>query len=90
MAKDGRDIPIKMCIMEIFIMERPMAKESIFGLMGKFMMASGRRVLNMGMVYGKVVRAILMLVNGNSHKLMDMVSIFGQMETGMKENGSKV
>ncbi len=50
MARDGRDIPIKMSIMEIFIMERPMAKESIFGLMGKFMMDSGRRALTMAMV----------------------------------------
>ena len=90
MAKDGRDIPIRMFIMEIFIMGRLMVKESIFGLMERFMMDSGKKALNMDMVYGKELKAILMLENGNFHKLMDMGFIFGQMATDMKENGNKV
>ena len=43
MAKDGKDIPIRMFIMEIFIMVRLMVKESIFGLIKRSMMDSGRK-----------------------------------------------
>ena len=70
-------------------MEKLMVRESIFGLMVKFMMDSGRKDLNMDMVYGKVLKETLMLVNGNFHRLMDMGFIFGRMAIGMKENGSK-
>lgn len=90
MAKDGKDIPIRTFIMEIFIMAKLMVKESIFGLMERFMMDSGKKVLNMDMVSGKELKVILMLENGNFHRLMAMVFIFGQMVTDMKENGSKV
>lgn len=89
MERDGKDILIRMFIMEIFIMEKLMVRESIFGLMVKFMMDSGRKDLNMDMVYGKVLKETLMLVNGNFHRLMDMAFIFGRMVIGMKENGSK-
>lgn len=44
----------------------------------------------MDMDFGKELKAILMLVNGNFLRLMVMVFIFGQMAIGMKENGSKV
>lgn len=89
MERDGKDILIRMFIMEIFIMEKLMVRESIFGLMVKFLMVSGRKDLNMDMVYGKVLKETLMLVNGNFHRLMDMGFIFGRMVIGMKENGSK-
>lgn len=89
MERDGKDILIRMFIMEIFIMEKLMVRESIFGLMVKFLMGSGRKDLNMDMVYGKVLKETLMLVNGNFHRLMDMGFIFGRMVIGMKENGSK-
>ncbi len=90
MERDGKDILIRMFIMEIFIMARLMVRESTFGRMEKFMMDNGKKVLNMDMVYGKEHKEILMLVNGNFHSLMDMGSIFGQMVIGMKENGNKV
>lgn len=89
MERDGKDILIKMFIMEISLMERLMAREFIYGLMEKFMMASGRKDLNMDMDYGKELKEILMLVNGNFHRHMDMGFIFGQMVIDMKENGSK-
>ena len=71
-------------------MEKPMVKEYIFGLMDKFMMGSGKKDLNMDMVFGKELKGILMLVNGNFLRLMVTVFIFGLMGTDMKENGNKV
>ena len=68
-------------------MEKPMVKEYIFGLMDKFMMGSGKKDLNMDMVFGKELKGILMLVNGNFLRLMVTVFIFGLMGTDMKECG---
>lgn len=43
----------------------------------------------MDMAYGKDHKGIHMLVNGNFHRHMDMVCIFGQMVIGMRESGSR-
>jgi len=51
------------------------------------MMVCGTTELKMGMEFGKESTMTVILENGRLQKLMAMVSTFGKMATGTKENG---
>lgn len=60
--------------------------EDINGQTDKFIKDNGKMALNMDLVFGEVLKAILILDNGNKGRLTDMVFIHGIMAIDMKEN----
>jgi hypothetical protein len=87
MDKDLRDILIKILFMVILKMERLMARESILGIMGNYMMDSGFKVVNKDSAFGEEFIMIIILENGILPKLMDMGFINGLMEIDTKAYG---
>jgi hypothetical protein len=74
-------------IMVISRWEKQMVRESIPGLMVRYMMVNGFKALNKVMVFGEDCIMIVILENGKNRKLMGMVYTLGKMETDTKANG---
>ena len=62
--------------------------ESTNGGMAKSMMETGSAAWKRVKGFGKTPKVIITLANGKIQKLMDLESMFGQMVTNMKVNGS--
>ena len=67
-------------------MENLKVVEDINGQTDKFMKDNGKTALSMDLVFGEVLKVILILDNGNKGRLMDMVFIHGTMVIDMKES----
>lgn len=85
-----KDIQIITLTTDRLKLVKPMAKVSILGLMVKFMMVNGTKVLSMGTEFGEVCIMILILESGDTQKLRGMEFILGRMVIDMKENGNAV
>ena len=71
-------------------MEKPTAKASIIGQMGKFTTENGKRVSKTDTECGEVYLVIVIWVNGSRVKLMVTVSINGKTVIDMKDHGLNV
>ena len=82
-----RDTPMVIGMRVISRMENQMAMESLRGLMGKYMKASGLWGLKKARVYGRAFLVIRTLGSGSNLRQRDTVYISGKMEIDMRVNG---
>ena len=88
--KDMSVIQMAILMKETSRKEKHMARESITGLMEKFMMENGVKESRMAMACGKVYLEIAIWANGSTQKLMGMEFISGKMEIDLKVAGINV
>ena len=91
MGGGSRDTPIITPILDPSRTAKRMGKESISGLMGRYMTGNGSAGLNTDMECGQArMDVTLTLVNGNILRLKAMGFISGKTVIDMKESGNSV
>jgi hypothetical protein len=87
MGEALRDMQMETLILAISAWAKLMAKGFIRGRMGKYLMESGTKDLNMAMEFGKEYMKIHSLASGISQKLTDLEFTLGQTVISTKVCG---